>query len=208
MSTSNKKDFRTEIERIKRVSDMMCSMHSKLRDIYSRRALMLDLSIMASSLWLVSMVFIEPAIGKKLSPPGMESKIWLGLIAIITFFLSLFQFKVGWKKESEVHKKSADFYALIKRECVYIISKNEVINIEKCKHLLDRYDSSGDICIPIPEKNFLALKKYHLKKVFISRYIDKHHSASILLLKIKFWLKNNMKISLTIDHNTEDQNDK
>lgn len=206
--TINKKDFRDEIERIKRVSDMMCSMHSKLRDMYSRKALILDLGIMASSLWLVSMVFIEPAIGKKLSPLGMDSKIWLGLIAILTFFLSIFQFKVGWKSESQAHNKSADFYASIKRECVYIITKNKIITIDGCKHLLDRYDSSGDFCVPIPEKKFLALKKYHKKKVYISQYIDQKPSVSFFLLRIKLWWKDNIKDFSITDDNSENQNDK
>lgn len=206
--TPDKKDFRSEVERIERVSDMMCSMHSKLRDIFSRRALLLDLSIMACSLWLVSMVFIEPAIGKSLSPFGLGNEIWIGLLAIFTFFLSIFQFKVGWKSASQAYKKSADFYASIKRECVYIISKNELIAIEKCKHLFNRYDSAGDICVPIPEKKFLSLKKYHKRKVFISQYLDKNPSISIVLLKMKLWWKNNIKTALPSNYNSKNQNDK
>lgn len=42
-----------------------------------------------------------------------------------------------------------------------------------------------------PESEFLAQKRNHLRKIEISKYLDKYPSASILLLRIKFWWRDN-----------------
>src|SRR5580704_8433448 len=42
----------TEIERVRRVSDMLLTGHANLRDRYRRWATLLDLAIMALSTWL------------------------------------------------------------------------------------------------------------------------------------------------------------
>ncbi len=76
--------MREEIERIRRVSDLLCSGHAVLRDRFARRALLLDLSVLGLSTWLVALAFVEPRIGVRLTPFGWDSKLWAGLLAVAT----------------------------------------------------------------------------------------------------------------------------
>jgi hypothetical protein len=187
-------EFSKEVKRIIRVSDMLCTMHAFLRDRYSYFALMLDLGILASSTWLVAMVFVEPQIGTKLSPFGINSTIWLGLLSIVTFFLSIIQIKVSWKERSDAHKRSGDIYASVKREANYILAQEQEISLDSFRRVIDRYDAASDNCISIPEKHFIRLKKKHILKVNTSRYLDSNPSCSIVLLRLKWWINDNINV--------------
>ena len=68
-------DFRGELERIRTVSDMLCTAHAGLRDRYARRALWLDLAILGLSTWLVALVFVEPRINLSLTPFGLDPQL-------------------------------------------------------------------------------------------------------------------------------------
>ena len=71
-----------ELQRIRRVSDMLCTAHAGLRDRYSRLALFLDLSVLGLSTWLVALAFVEPRIGLSVSPFAIGSQLWGGLLAV------------------------------------------------------------------------------------------------------------------------------
>ena len=114
-----------ELERIKRVSDMLASAHAQLRDRYSRSAVALDVAILAASTWIVGLVFVDPKIGVRLTPPGIESQIWIGMLSITTFFLSVIQLRVDWKGRSDAQERSFEIHAQVKRECGYPLSRRK-----------------------------------------------------------------------------------
>ncbi len=185
------KDFREELERIHRVSDMLVTGHASLRDRYTLRATLLDLAVMALSVWLTAVVFIEPRISVKLTPFGMEPQLWVGFLGIFAFFLSLAQLVVNWKGRADAHKRSGDIYAEVKRECGYLLASQEALTAESCQRVLSRYDLATEVGTYLPETEFLVQKRNHLRKVEISKFLDKHPSASISLLKLKFWWRDN-----------------
>ena len=103
-----------EIERVKRIADMSCSAHAFLRDKYYFKSQALDLAIVVSSTWIIALVFVEPRIGIKLTPGPIEPIIWVGLLSVGNFVLSLFQFIINWKDKYSLHKMAVDNYAEIK----------------------------------------------------------------------------------------------
>src|SRR5260370_14973629 len=109
--------LRSETERVKRVSDMLVTAPSYLREKYNRLSLSLDLSILALSIWLTSVVFIEPKISVKLTPFQLDPQIWVGLLGVFTLFLSILQLRVDWKGTSEEHGHSAESNAKPKNKC-------------------------------------------------------------------------------------------
>jgi hypothetical protein len=184
-------DFRSEIERIQRVSDMLVSGHANLRDRYSRMAASLDLAVMALSTWLTAVVFIEPRLNVKLTPFGVDPQLWVGFLGVFTFFLSIAQLRVDWKGRSDAHQRSFDLYAEVKRECGYLLASQGSMTAENCQRVLSRYDLATEVGTHLPESEFLVQKRNHLRKVEISKHLDKHPSSSILLLRIKFWWRDN-----------------
>lgn len=184
---------RQEIERVHRVSDMLCSAHANLRDRYRLHALLLDLSIFALATWLVAMVFVEPQINYTLTPFNLHPDLWLGLLALLTFFLSIVQVLVNWKAKADAHGRSFSMYAEVKRECGYLLASGKIHeNKSDLQRLQARYDMAVDVGVPVPEREFLKQKRKHLLKVELSRHLSKHPSASLLLTRLKLWWRDNV----------------
>ena len=176
---------RDELERIRNVSDTLCTGHAGLRDRFVQRALVLDLCILGLSSWLVALTFIEPRINVRLTPFGLDSQIWVGVLSVGTFFLTLVQFKTDWKGRADAHKRTFDIYAEVKREAGYLLAAGD-IEETACRRLLARYDMASAAGVAIPESEFLRQKRRHKIKVALSKHLDGHPSASLLLTRIRF----------------------
>jgi hypothetical protein len=184
--------FREELERIKRVSDMLATGHAYLKEKCDRRALALDIAIIALSLWLTAVAFVDPRLGVRLTPFGLDPQLWIGVLGVFTFLLSIVQLRVDWKRQSDAHRRTCDLYSEVKRECNYLLASGAETQGEDGRRVLARYGIATDIGTAMPEGEFLRQKKRHVQKIAISRHLDAHPGASIALLKTRMWLRDNL----------------
>jgi hypothetical protein len=185
------KTLRSELERVQKVSDMLCSAHSVLRDRYARRALLLDITILATSTWIIALVFVDPVINVSLTPFKMVPQIWIGLISTFAFFLTIVQMRADWPGKSNAHHKSFQMYAEVKQGCRQLLSGCQNITPKDCQTILTQYGMATKIGTDIPDSDFLKQKQRHRIKVAISRHLDSHPGASILFTKIKIFFRDN-----------------
>lgn len=178
--------MREEVERALRISDMLTSCYSSLRDRYARRAILLDLAILVASVWLVAMAFVDPEIANHFLIPGLTATMTIGLLAILTFILSLFQLRTDWKYQAERFDQAARAYAASKAELRAARSGNP-FDQQECQRALGNYQAIGQRVTAIPENTFNKLKKKHLSKIRISQLLDDHAGTSILLIRIRIW---------------------
>ena len=183
--------MREELQRVRRVSDMLCTAHAGLRDRMAMRSLFLDLSILALSSWITALAFVEPKLNLTLTPFGLKPEIWGGLLAVGTFFLTVLQLKTDWKACAEAHKRSLDIYSEVKREAGYLLAESTLEEVA-VRRVLSRYDMASSITVSIPEAEFLSQERRHGIKVRLSKHLDKRPSSSIFLTKIKFWWRDNL----------------
>lgn len=188
---SEGRGVREELERIRRVSDTLCSGHAALRDRYARRALILDVCVLALSSWLVALAFVEPRINLRLTPFALDGQIWVGMLGVATFFLTLVQIKTDWKGRADAHKRTFDIYAEVKREAGYLLAAGD-IDQTACQRVLSRYDIASAVGVAMPEGDFLPQKRRHKIKVALSKHLDTHPSASLLLTRMRFWIRDNL----------------
>ena len=170
---------------------MLVTAHSVLRDRYDRRAFLIDITILGATLWLTAMAFVEPTIGVALTPRGLSKDLWLGLLSVAAFFLSMVQIRVDWKGKKDAHARACEAFTSVKRECTTLLAQDEMDQPEY-KRILDKYESAGMLSIPIPETEFNKLKSLHRIKVEISRHLDNQPAASPTLLRIKLWWRDNI----------------
>ena len=180
-----------EIKRIRRVSDALCTGHANLRDRYARRALILDLAILTFSLWLAALAFVEPLLSARLTPFHWDHQIWLGMLAVFTFLLTIVQLKTDWKARADAHSRTLDIYAEVKREAGYLIASGK-FSEDECKRVLARYDMASAVGVELPESDFLPQKRRHKIKVALSKHLDAHPAASLTLTRLRFWLRDNL----------------
>ncbi len=190
---NQREEQKNELERIRRVSDMLVSMHSVLRDEYSKKSTVIDCSLFGSSIILVALVFVDPLLLGWLPLSATASRILLGVFALITFFISLVIYRVDWKSKSELHKHAAETYSNIKLECQELLSTFETASDIDIQRLFIRYRYLGQICVAIPDSSFLRLKNKHKMKVAISKYLDYNPGTSLWLLKMRIWFVNIFK---------------
>lgn len=193
--TSTKGEIKNELQRIRRVSDMLITMHSVLRDEYSRRSIAVDCALFASSIILVALVFMDPVLLGWLPLSDTGSRVLLGVFALVTFFLSLIVFRVDWKAKAELHKRAAEAYSNIKLECQEFLTTFDTASDTEIHKLLTRYRDLGEICVSVPEGSFLRLKNKHKLKVALSKYLDDNPGACLLFLKMKIWFIDTFKPS-------------
>lgn len=193
--TNQREGLKKELERVKRVSDMLITMHSVLRDEYSRRSIAVACALFASSIILVALVFMDPVLLGWLPLSATGSRILIGVFALVTFFLSLVTFRVDWKSKAELHKRAAEAYSHIKLECQELLITFNTASDTEIQKLLTRYRDLGEICVAIPEGSFLRLKNKHKLKVALSKYLDDNPGACLPLLKLKLWFADTFKPS-------------
>jgi hypothetical protein len=182
--------LREELDRIRRVSDMLCTGHAGLRDRYARMALALDLSILALSAWLSALAFVAPNINHSLTPFGLDSQLWIGVLSVATLFLAIIQLRTDWKGRSDAHRRTLDNYAEVKREAGYLLATGEFED-HACRRVLARYDMASAVGVELPERYFLKQKQRHKMKLALSKHLDTHPAASLLLTRFRFWIRDN-----------------
>jgi len=50
---------------------------------------------------------------------------------------------------------------------------------------------TSSVGVAIPEREFLRHKQRHKLKVALSKHVDTHPAASLLITRVKFWLRDN-----------------
>jgi len=137
------------------------------------------------------MIFVEPRIGLVLTPRWFERDVWLGLLAVVTFFATLVELKLDWRGRAEAHAHATRLFAQIKNESVGARTALAAGDESRLEHIMQRYRFVCEMSPSIPENSFLQLKQHHKRKVAISRYLDSHPYASLLLLRIRWWIRDN-----------------
>lgn len=172
---------------------MMATGHSVLRDRYQRLTVSVQYLVLVGSVWLTAMAFADPTIEKFLSPDAVPPKIWIGILGVLAFVLTLLDLVFDWRKRSERHETAAAEYAAVKIEIRKYLEVG-VVDLVAEKSLLDRYDQLGRHLPKIPDKKFLALKKQHKIKVQISKVLDRRPSASIWVIRLMLWCRDNKAV--------------
>lgn len=185
--------MREELARALRVADMLTTCHCVLRDRFARRALILDLMILVASVWLIAMAFVDPEIAKSFALPNFSPTITIGLLAVITFVLSLLQLRTDWKYQSERFDQAAKAYADTKLELRRILN-SEIISAEDYSRALQNFSAIGARVAAIPDKQFNALKKKHLLKKRVGQLIDGHPGSNIAVIKLRLWWDDTMSL--------------
>jgi hypothetical protein len=178
---------RREYDREFRVLDQMLTMHSLLRDRLQRHALMLTVAILALSIAATAASFGagEPQLRVLWITARVQA--WVGLLTTIIFFLTLIDLRVDWKQRAGAHAEAARRLGELKAR--FRAAMGTEAEVEGAAELKAGYDRTMAGLVPIPERLFLKLKAKHLRKVEISKLLDRHAGAPLMYLRARVVIK-------------------
>lgn len=183
-----------ELSRIRRISDMLCTAHAGLKDEAERRALILDVVVLALSAWVAALAFVDPAIAARLTPGSIPPTMWIGFMGLAAFILTLVQMRLDLRGHAEAHRRAFDAYAAVKRDAARLLSDPDEADPEDFGHLVTQYDLASAMGVGVPERKFARQKRRHLLKVKLSKYLDEHPSANLTLVRARWAITDNIQV--------------
>ena len=174
-----------DVRRCERVSDMMLTMHSILRDRFGFRARLFDLSLLAVAVVLCSLTFLDPALIEFFKINPMVTRLVTGICSIGVFLLSVISLRVEWKERAARHQQACGILAEIKTEARNFSNVGESMAVTELREFLRAASERMRILPEIPDSEFLRLKAKHLQKVEISRYLSSYPGVPIWVLRLR-----------------------
>ena len=179
-----------DIERQKKVLNMMVTAHSVLANQYSFQSTFVEISLLVASAVLNALVIADPKFIQNLTTltEGTQKTI-IAVTSVIVFVFSLILLQVKWKEKAENHQKTADQLFILLQECRLILHLDDieqknlrVIEFDK------KYIQLSGILAKIPDSQFNKLKAHHNNKVELSKLIDNYPGANYWILKARLFL--------------------
>lgn len=179
-------DAREDIKRMRRVADQMVTAHAVLEQRYKTYSTLMDISLMASSFVLI---VLSVASAFRDATEVLGAHVSLTTVTIIgsalVFVISVAEWRVQWKGKAARHGDARKEFSTIKSELGALLGQSDPLDQTEERRLLKEYQAVGARSPAIPDNKFLALKQIHLRKVYVSRLLDKHPFAPILLIRLR-----------------------
>jgi hypothetical protein len=176
-----------ELKHHYRVIDMMLTAHCKLRDSNNRKAMLIDLMLLGSSIVLCAMVFFDSGILIQLKIDPQFIRIVIGICSVVVFFVSLITLRVDWKGQAQKYAEAAALLARCKGECRSILKSDEKPTEENVSKACRECLWTFQMLPAIPEDKFLKLKVLHKRKIQISKMADNNPGCPFWVLRAKIF---------------------
>lgn len=175
----------SENERQYRVLDQMLTAHSVLRDRYGRRALLLEVGLLAAAIALNAFVFAGDTVLESLFGDPRPVKNGLRVASVAALVLAIVQLRVAWAGKRRSHEEAFARLSGLKaryREA-YVHRLKGVPTDEGA--LTQEYNGTMEGLPPIPDRQFARLKAYHLFKRVLSEEISKNPGVPAILVSLR-----------------------
>lgn len=174
------KEIRTkELKALRDKANLLASMHSRMSDIYRFWHTSISSAILIFSTFLVGLTFIsEDFIEKSIGIHPFAVKWIIGITSIFTFLGVLLLTEWGFQGKAVEHREAVRFYFRIVNKIRQWLDNAIEITPEMIEEIRSEYSQTQSIP-KIPDSQFLKLKQWHLRKVAMSRELDKNPFLSI-----------------------------
>ena len=193
-----------ELERRARLYDQLATMHAILRDRCAGRAAWVDLTIVVLSVGLGGFTFADSTVLAVFGFDATSGRFALGVLSLCLFAASLVAWKVDWKAAADRHGHAVVTLADLKAQARSLLAAEPVDVLERERYLRSAETVVGTLA-KVPEAKFLYLKRAHLRKVAISRLLDKHPGASVYWMKWLLFLRDTARVRNAVRSIPENQ---
>jgi hypothetical protein len=177
-----------EYKRRRRVIGWMLTGHATLRDRYTRRSRGLTLIVMALS--IIGLILALANGDQQVSVLGIAGKlqIFLAWLAALTFFVSLVDFVVDWRRRAWSHQDGARRLGELSVLYGRAVDENGEWVVEGVD-LTVEYDRVMAAIDPLPDKKAAALKALDNRKRAVFTLIDERPGIAAWHAKLVVFLR-------------------
>jgi hypothetical protein len=166
----------------------MVTMYSVLRDRYSRGATLLTLLTLFSSIVLATVTFLPEAELKSVGVSLHIARLIVGAATAIVLFASVAELVLKWRERVESYRNAAHRLAQIKAETRELLLRTTHLTDEEFDQLAAKFNSSARELPGVPDRQFVSLKAYHLRKVRLSQMCDHNVGCPVWILRARLRL--------------------
>lgn len=166
-----------------RVVDTTLTAHCLLRDRYRRRELLLTLLVLALSIVATAAGLLSDKVRVDIGPASARLATWLGILTAVIFFLALVDLVFDWRRRAWAHEDAARRIGDLKLRMRAITLSNDMVDAG-ATDIRAEYEQTLASVVEIPERQFLAMKSKHHRKVVLSKLIDTHAGAPVPYLRL------------------------
>lgn len=177
-----------------RLYDQMCTMHSMMRDRFAGRARVLDLTLLVASGCLAAVTFVGNDIVTFLGLTQTGAKVLLGAASTLVFVAGLAVSRVDWKAAAERHGRASSTFADLKARARSLATPDGNCDEAETQEYLRQAATIVGTLPEIPEAQFLRLKAAHLRKIALSRLLDRTYAAPLWLLRLNLMWRHSRNV--------------
>ena len=176
-----------ELIRFKRVADMLATAHSVERDRYEAWSLGLTISSLIISVILLSLVLVSEDFVERTTGVRLDLFKWVRAgAAALNFAIVVIGLSCRPAARAVLHDQAVRHYSKAKHQIRQLEASAGSLTEQAVALIREQYLDDRDLP-RIAERRFLALKQWHLRKVAISRELDKNPHGPLWLIRYRFW---------------------
>lgn len=185
----SKKTVDEEIVDVCRIVDMMLSMHSRLRHEFIRLATTFDVVRLLGAAILVSTSFSDSVVWASIGLAGLDTVRIARVVSTVLLVMGIASLRLNWASKAGAHEKASQSLAKLKSQ-VRLLQHGTVEKPDATKkeELHDIQTVLAELP-PIPPHKFHRLKAHHLRKIAVSKLLDKFPGAPVWLLRLRLFLR-------------------
>lgn len=185
-NNEGKKEIIDQLKKLRKKSEINRQAYSIQYSRYAKIAKLLHAFILVSSCVTATLIFTDYTVFKPIVHNLTEDvyKLVNGGIATLVFVLTIIEesFKPG--------NIAKEYDVAIKRYTEFIRNINYVVNTKNAddkevRKIIDKYNFICELSPQIPDRIFVKAKKKLLRKIEISKALDRDPFKCVLILKIK-----------------------
>ena len=168
---------KAENERQYEVVDQSLSMYSFLRDAYERRAVALNIALLASSIFLCAFRFADDKVLAVFRLTPDTARISFGLTSVLILIISVVELRVKWKEVGGKYGDAAERLAALKGKYRKLYAETQGADANKNARLAREHEKVMRSLPTVPERQFNRLKSRHQFKKLLSKRITANPKA-------------------------------
>lgn len=161
----------------------MLWIHTALRDRYAKRALCVDVALLACSVVFCATTFVDDSFFKNFAQSPSVGRLIMGCASVIAFLASLVSLRVDWKGCSARHQDAAAKLSQLSAAYRKARPDEGEWPADSRSELHDLYWSTTDAIVDIPAGLFVPMKIAYLRNVETSKFADLHPGCPYWILK-------------------------